>query len=484
MKEVLKGIGSMVMVLLYPCFFMYAQNIGEGDFVEIFEAFGIFTAISAVIFAVSFAYLRNFMNAVFYSQTAMLVWMNFNTILGVIKKWLPETRKAYLFLAVGIIGLALLLGLKKKHPDTKNFVSILGMVFGALILFNFVTAVPGLINKISGEKQTEVADSLTDAVFSRTPNVYYLFYDEYGGFENLKRYYDYDNAEFEVFLQEEEFNISYGSHNTESLMTSTLLPNLFNLSYVASDEEYSVTNFEKIRNCALFQLFTNNGYTINLINHLEQLETEGCNVLNTGKRKETLSTSILNNSIWLEVMQLKEWILKNAVGAETDYARILKSTLKITENAVDKISKHHPTLTVSYICSPHHRFALDEEGRGISSEFELNYENKDFYLGQLKYITKTIEATVKNIKEKDPEALIIIQSDHGMRLPIWMETYHGVAFLEEETERPYMQNILNCVYYQGETIEIEGLSGINTLRKTFNEVLGTEFEMLEPVYIK
>ena len=43
----------------------------------------------------------------------------------------------------------------------------------------------------------------------------------------------------------------------------------------------------------------------------------------------------------------------------------------------------------------------------------------------------------------------------------------------------YMQNILNCVYYKGETIDIEGENGINTLRRTLNYVFGTDYEMLD-----
>lgn len=481
-NEKILGILSLLLVLLYPCTFMYFQNIGEGNFVEIFEALIIFGLLATVIAIISFSFLRNFSDSIFYTQVAMLILMNFNTILGMIKKCLPGTRKAYFFLATIILGVILLVVLKKKNVDTKSFNKIIGIVFGLLILFNFITSVPEIINKVSHGKETMISDDLVNAQFDNTPNVYYLFYDEYGGFENLERYYAYNNAEFEDFLKEEGFNISYRSHNTESLWTSTILPNLLNLSYVASDEEYSVTNFAKIKNCAMFQLFSNNGYQVNLVNHHNQLETEGCNVLNTGKRSETLSTYILENSIWLEVLDLKGWVSINIIGVETDYARVLKNTLSVTENCVDKISKRHPTLTVSYICAPHHCFVLNENGQGISSEFELDYEDKNIYLGQLKYITKSIETTIKNIKEKDPDALIIIQSDHGMRLPMWMEEYYGVGPYEE-VERLYMQNIINCVYYQGEKIEMEGLSGINTLRKTFNQVLGTDFEMLEAVYM-
>lgn len=482
-KGNLKGFASIMMVILYPCIFMYLQNIGEGYFTEIFEAVAIFAILSFVIGMIAFIVLKDFFRAVFYSEAAMLILMNFNTILGLFKGWFPGLRKVYFFLILGLIGGLLLLFLKKKKIDADPLVTILGIVFGCLIAFNLVTSASALIQKITYKNETSASDEISKTEFDKTPNVYYLFYDEYGGFENLKRYYDYDNVEFETFLLEEGFNISYSSRNTESLYTSTILPNLLNLSYVASDEEYSLDNWAKTENCVMFQLFLNNGYMINLINHHDEIVSDGCNVLNSGQKRETLSTHILNNSIWAEVRQVEELIKSKVAEEETDYARILKDILNVTENSVDSISKFQPTLTVSYIVAPHYYFALNEHGQGISSEHELDFENKEFYLGQLKYVTKTIENTIRNIKEKDPNALIIVQSDHGMRYPLWMETYHDGPAYDKETENFYMQNVINCVYYQGEKIEIEGLSGINTLRTVFNHVLGTDFKMLDSVFM-
>ena len=42
-----------------------------------------------------------------------------------------------------------------------------------------------------------------------------------------------------------------------------------------------------------------------------------------------------------------------------------------------------------------------------------------------------------------------------------------------------MQNILNSVYYQGKEMDIEGKSGINTLRIVLNEIFMTNYEMLD-----
>ena len=472
---------SLFVTILYPCLFMYFQNMEEGFFVEIGEAVGKFFLLAGVIFAAAFFVLRNFINTVLYTELAMLVLMNFNTILDGVNNIIPMMRKAYFFIIVSIFGGCLLWILRKKKEIFEPSL-ILGIVFTILIIINFIPALPAVLNKVSNQNVQISGEGITDKVFEgEKTNVYYLFFDEYAGFQCLERYYEYDNAEFEQFLQAEGVNISYTSRNTESLWTSTILPNLLNLSYVASDTEYSVDNFAKTEDALLYQLFSNNGYVINMINHTGQLYTKGCNVLHEGVGGENLSDYILENSIWLEIDQVRSWVLLNLMHIdETDYGKILKETLQVMEHCAEERNSKKPTLTVSYICAPHTYFALDEEGRRIDYELGTNWAIKSVYLNQLKYVTKCIQNTILNIKESDPNALIIVQSDHGARYPYWMKENHGGPEYDASIENEYMQNIINCVYYKGEEIKIEGMTGINTIRTAFNYVFGTDYEMLEP----
>ena len=89
-----------------------------------------------------------------------------------------------------------------------------------------------------------------------------------------------------------------------------------------------------------------------------------------------------------------------------------------------------------------------------------------------------LETSVSNILEKDPNSLIFIQSDHGARYPGQMLIYNGGPDYDPVLETPYMQNALNCVYLGGKRLDIEGLSGINTLRTIMNQEFGTDFPML------
>ena len=90
-----------------------------------------------------------------------------------------------------------------------------------------------------------------------------------------------------------------------------------------------------------------------------------------------------------------------------------------------------------------------------------------------------MERIVEDIQKNDPDALIILMSDHGARYPHWQVDHYGAKAYDASVETLYMQNILNCVYYQGKEMDIEGKSGINTLRIVLNEIFMTNYEMLD-----
>ena len=73
---------------------------------------------------------------------------------------------------------------------------------------------------------------------------------------------------------------------------------------------------------------------------------------------------------------------------------------------------------------------------------------------------------VKHIVSKDPESVIVLCSDHSAR---------GIKAGID------MCQIFNCVYFRGEEMDIEGLSGINTLRIILNNMFGFDYEMIETI---
>ena len=99
----------------------------------------------------------------------------------------------------------------------------------------------------------------------------------------------------------------------------------------------------------------------------------------------------------------------------------------------------------------------------------------------MEFINKHILKLVDTIQEHDPDALIFLQSDHGNRYAIHMVQVGEWSGYDPHEENQYMQNILNCVYYKGQSFDIEGETGINTMRKVFSQVLGADLPPIPPV---
>ena len=478
-KNNVKCFISMIAIILYPSMFMYFHNMSEGHFIEILPSIGK-NLILAVVLLVAFSVLfRNIRKAFLTSEIALLLFMNFNTILGAIKKIIPGMRKAYFFVIVAVILTIVFSVVKRKINEPENICTILGIVFFVLIVFNLISSIPQILTNNNKTAVSQEENDIAEKRFTGDkPNVYFFLFDEYAGFENIEHYYDYDNQEFSDFLTQRGFNISYGSHNTETIWTSTIVPNILNLSYVASDDIYSIDNMARSENAYLYQLFANNGYQINMVNHLNTFSDTNCNVLNYKQKKENLSTYVLDNGIWSEVDSFVSWGKQKLSGNSNDYYTNLSDVLTIMENITDYTSDSKPTFTFAYAECPHEYFTFDADGNRIAKEDETNWKDKSIYLNQYKYITKCMERIVEDIQKNDPDALIILMSDHGARYPHWQVDHYGAKAYDASVETLYMQNILNCFYYKGEKLDIEGMTSINTWRTVLNTYFGTDYEML------
>ena len=97
-------------------------------------------------------------------------------------------------------------------------------------------------------------------------------------------------------------------------------------------------------NAYLYQLFANNGYQINMVNHLNTFSDTNCNVLNYKQKKENLSTYVLDNGIWSEVDSFVSWGKQKLSGNSNDYYTNLSDVLTIMENITDYTSDSKPTL--------------------------------------------------------------------------------------------------------------------------------------------
>ena len=474
---------SVLLTCLYPCVFLYAHNADEAPFASLFPFFGVFL-LNGMIFLVLFSLLFwSISRGAFFADLCMLVVINFTMLQTLLQKhweWLTPKMLLFFFAAVLLTVLILLIW---KRPSMKIACMLLALTFGALTVLSLgLAAITKLTNR-SSDDTLEAYETYEPQTFSGAhPNVYYFLFDGYAGPECLQHYYQYDNEPFLQAMEDKGFTVSRTSHNFESLKTVTIVPNLLNLNYVVKKDMSTTQKDALLEMPNLFRTFKDNGYQINLCNHLNYIGSTGCNMLTTDQSQRTISDFLLKNSIYCQSTKIKE-ILNAYIKA--DYVETYTGPLFNAMDAERNCWKHTggvPTFTMGYLQCPHAPTILDKNGKLVD-----NYENvgwqwdrPELYLGQLQYISSFILELVTTIQAHDPNALIIVQSDHGSRqanhfydMGIW-DTY------DPTVENPYMQNTLNCVYYQNQSFAIEGETGINSLRLILNQVFGTDYASIKP----
>lgn len=480
LKQVGLPVASILLMCVFPCVFMFSQNAGEARAVDMLPFFGIFLLTAAGIFLLADIFLRNVARSAVLADLGVLAVINFTMICNGIKRLIPGFHNIIFLVLVGAVLLGLFILFLRKKPNMVIPCGLLTLMFGILTLMNLFLAMPTLISAATYERPQAPLDSQLDAmqIDGEKRNVYYMIFDEYGGPEGLKRYYDCDNEEFLQALEERGFSASRTSRNRESCWTVTLVPNLLNMDYVTDDTIPINNRLEWLEEPVLYRLFRQNGYQVNLINHNGFLKEKGCRPLSRPQYDETISDYLYKNSIFCQIPKLKgvierrvlHWGENGPMESLEDVSQALKDSWMEAQDG--------PTLTVSYMASPHAPFLFDMEGRPTPPEAHFDRKNLELYLAKLYYTNELILETVDNIQKNDPTAVILLQADHGARLPGHLVNEYGGPWFDAGVEIPYMQNVLCCALVPGEELSVEGESCINATRKALSAAFGLELPPL------
>ena len=96
------------------------------------------------------------------------------------------------------------------------------------------------------------------------------------------------------------------------------------------------------------------------------------------------------------------------------------------------------------------------------------------YLNQYKFISAHMMVTLATIVENDPDSIIVIMSDHGIRYHADCGKKHPFYITDKDSCR-----IMNSVYIKGQEYDVAGLSGINTLRFILSLYEGVDYPPVE-----
>ncbi len=444
----------------YPAFFLYTQNANEVSFLSAVNPSVVLTFFYGIIFLTSICLIKDFFRASLFVFVLIILGNHFKIGLDIVKLVFTNIKYWHMLSLVILFSVLIFDVFKRKITDelSQSAVLILIIVANFYLFVNLVPLVPYLLKENMRENigQEEIVVSM------EKPNIYYLVFDEYSSNEFMKKYYNYDNSELISALEHLNFNISLSSSNEASL-TAVCMTNIMNLDYIFDMDDGNDRNMNDVitrkrKDNKLFQILNNFGYHIMAVGEadfygLEDLSQSGA-----------LEKSTIDGRTYTELVFSKTFL----------YPFYTEDTTLKLQN-IEKIRNYmnHLCLTPNsgnfvlfHIELPHTAFVVDQHGKTIAAENRLNWEDPKYYLGQYQYASRMMLDIVSHIIENDQDSILILCSDHSAR--------GCTEFLDLDKCQ-----IFNTVYFQGEPFDIEGLSGINTLRKVLNRTFAMDFEMIE-----
>ncbi len=481
----------------------------------------IYMGASTAVFAVLRIFWRKPYFACIFMALATFLAVNFEWLTDFVRLFIqtdPYTAIAGIALYLGLLaGFFFLLRLlyKKNSLPMHIIVRTLAAALACLVLFDavlgFTAAGRNTPNDTQAAMTTPAATApapsatpapTTDAVLPEAtpaptpkpfgrPNIYYFILDEYSSFDMLKKYYKYDNKVLDDFLSAKGFNIVRESYSTDT-QTEHVICDFLNLKYIS--RHYSKGKcFKAISKASIYKVFKDLGYSQfqystseDHFKGIPSLDSEKGQqayqsiLMGGGGPGKTASDDAIPGAI-SELLRSEAASSKTKVDASalnqwgfypSDYIRNTKkykrdgrrehadAMLSIFDYFEDPAhyAATQPRVIYSYMSATHVPFTFNEYG-GILSGGNRNWRDTKVYLGQYKFISKHLMATVSTITKYDPDSIIIIMSDHGIRYHADCAEKHKFYITDKDSCR-----IMNAVYIKGQAYNIEGLSGVNTLR--------------------
>jgi len=457
------ALATVLVVSAFPVFFLYFNNIGKVGLNETVLPFLRYAAIGLSVFFVSWRCTGSVYKSSVISALFMLFFYNYIYIRNFTEKWMPFLRYWHvltlvvlLFCVLAAVTIRLL-----RDENLINICKILFLTFFALIAVNFITAVPSIVNIISlsntGGEQNQVRNETTVPHTGDSPNVFYLLFDEYSSISFIKKYYNYDNIPFARELEELGFNVSYSSAN-DSYSTVVVTANIINLDYVVSEKSLPEEISRRRGSGYLFDLFREQGYTVMGLGEtadygLPPVQGSQSSAASTVEGTTFMGLLLKNTPLYIfnfdKTNEVAETILQSL-----DYLNS-KSNYENTAN----------TFTFMHLKLPHQPFLFDAGSAAVPETEWHNWKDQKYYLGYYQYATEQMLAVAKSLVEADPDCIVIMQSDHSARAA----SQPDVIFGEEDK-----CTCFNAVYYAGEELDIEGISGLNTVRAVLDRLFPRE----------
>lgn len=489
-----------------PLLILYSNNAGIRP-LEFLLPTAVVLVAAVVVFGILWLILRKPVFAALCASVTVLMAMNFHLFRSG-AKLLFEGKVAA---GVAFIAWLLVLGALifvliriRKMVILPQIAEIVCIAMAVLIVFNTVRVVPRIVKQAELDRYPSQSPESAPAMISENEmkmhtveqngrNFYWIILDEYADAYTMETYFHQDSNSFLSYLKEKGFSVSENSYSNSNNSTLCAI-DVATLSYYSSEAAIRRENGEKDptkdgsslrRTGELYTALHNLGYQVYQVSShpdhypvvqsllpqsfMERLmvstTVDGLSVLDLAKRMSVFS-------VFPELFSDEDGD-EDTVSAQLFNASFRTRILSVFEYYDDSsnLCFKEKTALFTYILCPHTPFVFDADGNNVSSKYRRDWTDPSHYAAQHHYMTVRTQQMVESILKVDPDAVILIQSDHGVRGGYFINDGLEVALSDQ-------CRIFNALYFGGEAVDIEGLSAVNTMRTVLTR-LGLSYPVLD-----
>lgn len=393
------------LVVPFVVLFLYAHNLSLSKLEMTYRTLFIGSAICLMFYGITQTILHNRLKTGVYVSLLLFGLFQYGVLyetLGILQNkgyWPFSHVHRFLLIFYGLLFAGLLIFFRKTKYDFVrvnyflNFLLILLIIFNSGKIIFHSSSSSHQINKYADEPVVKFPEQATK------PDLYYIILDGYASRPVLWKYYNYDNPSFYDGLSGIGYRFCDSAFSNYYSTTRSLCATL-NMRF--SDQQQDA--LEGLRNNRVFALLKENGYRIY---HMQS----GYVVSSSFAAADSVVGIGGPNEFELSLLKHTVLRLDDAFGFFA--LRRLRSQFKKLRSMADISTQ--PKFCFIHVVAPHPPFVLGKTGKANNTHLsdENLWEPEQQYLDQLEYVSEQIKEFLQYLHEKNPHAVVILQSDHG-----------------------------------------------------------------------
>ena len=413
-------------------------------------------------------------------QILFFLWYLFYLFFGNIKEAIPESSFFYSYYVLCpllfLFPILFFLWMKKRFQRSENIFSYLNSLLIILCGMQGFYATKNIKASISSYMKPV---TFTTVSSSSKPSIYFILFDEYPGQISLKHYHQFENTDLLNHLRANQFyvfdTINSNYDKTIFSVNSTLNMQYIDMALYKPLNHYSsyMKNFLSIRSNAVTGFLETQGYVVKnlslfgISDHETRYSFPLLHTTNENLQRTIFHEKIKRDLLWkLYVGTYRMNYFYNKYLLHTHH-----QNNEIMNRIKDYSSEKHnePFFLTAHLLLPHEPVFTDSTGKLYNMEFEYHSSDTSKKAFEyLKYTNRRMMELSDDIVKNDPDAIIILYSDHGYR-----DTH-------EENRSLYCNNFLAIHLPDSNYSQIKNIhSNVNLFRVLFDQYFDQHLPLLK-----